>query len=304
MITVKRSAFYMLMGILLFSCDYESEGYNNKDHKLLFPNDGETLIQGNSYRVLWIDDQSITLRIRLLKSGNIYFKISEQAPNTGEFIWDIPDTLDAGNDYSIKILSNNNDFIYYGSEKSFKILKQSDTASFTDSRDGQVYKIVKLNDRWWMAQNFNYDTTGSYCYSNYYQNCNIYGRLYTLSAAKKSCPSGWHLPTDDEWQTLEAYLGIPLNEINTIGFRGINAGYLLCDEFGVGFNAKYSGYYQISYDRYNYLNYNTYFWTSSSDDTDSKPLVRQLILNKGGVERAKISGSSFAFSVRYIKDKE
>ena len=292
------------MCTLLFSCDYESESENNKEHKLLFPNDGETLIQGNIYPVKWIDDQSKTLRIRLLKSGNIHIKISEQVPNKGEFIWTIPDTLEVDNDYSIKILSNDNDFIYYESEKSFKILKQSDTSSFTDSRDGQVYKIIKLNDRWWMAQNFNYETTGSYCYSDKNLNCNIYGRLYTLSSAKNSYPPGWHLPTDDEWQTLEAYLGIPLHEINTIGFRGINAGYLLSDEVGVGFNAKYSGYYHIRYNRYYYLNYNTYFWTSSSDDSDLKPLVRQLILNKGGVERAKLSGSSFAFSVRYIKDKE
>jgi len=292
------------MCTLLFSCDYESESENNKEHKLLFPNDGETLIQGNIYPVKWIDDQSKTLRIRLLKSGNIHIKISEQVPNKGEFIWTIPDTLEVDNDYSIKILSNDNDFIYYESEKSFKILKQSDTSSFTDSRDGQVYKTVKLGDRWWMAQNFNYETTGSWCYLNNDQNCNLYGRLYTLSAAKISCPPGWHLPTDDEWQTLEAYLGIPLHEINTIGFRGINAGYLLSDEVGVGFNAKYSGYYHIRYNWYYYLSYITYFWTSSSDDTDSKPLVRQLISNNGGIERAKLSGSSYAISVRYIKDKE
>src|SRR4030042_2121977 len=297
MIPAKRFACYILMCTLLFSCDYESESENNKEHKLLFPNDGETLIQGNIYPVKWIDDQSTTLRIRLLKSGNIHIKISEQVPNKGEFIWTIPDTLEVDNDYSIKILSNDNDCIYYESEKSFKILKQSDTSSFTDSRDGQVYKIIKLNDRWWMAQNFNYETTGSYCYSDKNLNCNIYGRLYTLSSAKNSYPPGWHLPTDDEWQTLEAYLGIPLKEINTTGLRGINAGDLLTSEEGVGFNAKYSGYINTRHYQSYSLNNIAYFWTSSFESNDQQYWIRQLVSHSGGIERTKLTVSYYALSV-------
>ena len=48
----------------------------------------------------------------------------------------------------------------------------------------------------------NYETTNSYCYDNDPANCTKYGRLYTWSAAKVACPTGWHLPTKAEFKTL------------------------------------------------------------------------------------------------------
>jgi uncharacterized protein (TIGR02145 family) len=298
---------YLLLIVTAFlgmvSCDYENPAGDHANHYLLFPNNGETLVRGKTYRIAWTDDLSISMRIRLLKSNKIHLKISENAPNTGEFVWTIPDTLEGGLEYSVRVLSNDDDFTYYESEKSFRILKESDTASFADPRDGQVYRTVRLSGRWWMAQNFNYDTLGSYCYGSDYKNCETYGRLYTITTAKNASPPGWHLPTDDEWRTLEAYLGIPNKEINTIGFRGVNAGYLLRKEEGVGFNAKYSGYaYSRYYLRYYSISQSAYFWTSSNDPGDSKYWIRQLTSTSGGIERSKISAASYAFSVRYIQD--
>jgi len=100
--------------------------------------------------------------------------------------------------------------------------------TFTDSRDGNTYKTVTLNGQTWMAENLKYlprisePSVGSRTTSQYYvydyngtniseakstDNYNTYGVIYNWPAAMNSCPSGWHLPNDDEWQELVDYLG-------------------------------------------------------------------------------------------------
>ena len=85
---------------------------------------------------------------------------------------------------------------------------------FTDDRDKQRYAYVVIEVRagsfmpgyirqqTWMAENLNYNSEGSKCYGNLNSNCENYGRLYNWQTAKTACPSGWHLPTIDEWKTM------------------------------------------------------------------------------------------------------
>ena len=77
-----------------------------------------------------------------------------------------------------------------------------------DAKTEQLYKMVTIApegtnySETWMAENLNYETANSWCYGDKEENCAKYGRLYTWAAAMEACPTGWHLPSQDEWKEL------------------------------------------------------------------------------------------------------
>jgi uncharacterized protein (TIGR02145 family) len=108
-----------------------------------------------------------------------------------------------------------------------KSLSKNDTGTFKDARDGKEYKSVKIGTQTWMSGNLAFKTTdGCLLYDNKESNGTTLGYLYTWESAQKACPSGWHLPSDDEWLVLTSFLGDKELAIskskNIAGYSGYN----------------------------------------------------------------------------------
>jgi len=110
---------------------------------------------------------------------------------------------------------------------SFSAFSQQDTGSFTDSRDGKVYKTVKIGTQVWMAENLAYKPNeGRYIWdqrdSGYVAK---YGYLYEHNTALKIVPSGWHLPSNKEWKTLYDFLGGHSKKVRAALMAGGTSGF-------------------------------------------------------------------------------
>ena len=122
--------------------------------------------------------------------------------------------------------------------------------TFTDTRDGKTYKYIQIGSQKWMAENLNYDTTGSSCYDKDASNCAKYGRLYTWEVAQEACPTGWHLPSDAEFETL---LGAVVGDVDRYGFSTLPAGRMVSGSRYDSFdNEGESAYFWSSSGSYNY----------------------------------------------------
>lgn len=124
-----------------------------------------------------------------------------------------PDSVGVWHFYDPRGTHDNPDFAY---------------GSMTDPRDGIVYKTTTIGGQVWMAENLNYfDIEGApssikndWCYWDKPENCESAGRLYSWKVAKRVCPEGWRLPTNEDWTALLTAVGA--DTLNPIAWSGAN----------------------------------------------------------------------------------
>jgi uncharacterized protein (TIGR02145 family) len=172
--------------------------------------------------------------------------------------------------------------------------------SMKDPRDNQVYKTVKIDGQWWMAENLNFDAgDGSWCYDNKTDACDYFGRLYTWETAKNACPSGWHLPTDKEWKDLEKALGMSGSDLDQMGWREFQKN-LLYGDAKTGLMIVNAGYRPFGDGAFDDGGDDAYFWTSS-EKGQGNAWKRFLDDNRMEIGRG-YDYKGQGFSVRCIKD--
>ena len=172
----------------------------------------------------------------------------------------------------------------------------------SDQRDGKTYKTVKIGSQTWMAENLNYNASDSKCYGNNESNCQKYGRLYDWNTAMKVCPSGWHLPTQVEWELMTAYIGGEKTEgkklkatSNWNDYQGKSGNGT--DEFGFSALPGGGGYSNGSFTSAGYYGY----WWSASEGNSNGAYIRYMNYSYESAIWYNIN-KSYSFSVRCVQD--
>ncbi len=184
--------------------------------------------------------------------------------------------------------------------------------SFTDSRDSRIYKSVRIGSQTWMAENLNYNATGSRCYGDNsggdsQNRCGTYGRLYNWETAMAGsgssdavpsgirgvCPYGWHLPSDAEWTILTDYVGGSSLKSAIGWYSGGNG----TDDYG--FSALPGGYGN-SGGNFGSVG-NDGRWWSATEDNSYDAWYRYMYNDESGVYRYN-HYKSYLFSVRCLYD--
>ena len=193
-------------------------------------------------------------------------------------------------------------------KKTAKKAAAPEKGTFTDERDGHVYKIVKMGDQVWMAENLDFgELTESkqlkkgqkWHLWGQAEGDEIFGGLYTWDVAKASCPAGWHLPSRDEVNALKDYVlahGVKENGIKkalraTTGWGFDREG---TDKFG--FCAFLAG----SRNDLGYENMDTYWWLDEQFCCWGDGLVIFDFDDLDDEERKSVK--VYGYSVRCVKD--
>jgi uncharacterized protein (TIGR02145 family) len=235
--------------------------------------------------------------------------------------------------YARSYAKNSNGVVVYGNEVSFTTsaslpgVRCPGTPTVTDI-DGNIYNTFQIGSQCWTQSNLKVSkyrngdniptglsnsawqntTSGAYAiYNNDPVNDSLFGKLYNHYAVTDSrglCPTGWHVPSDAEWTTLENYFG-PIVAGGALkstatqptpgGWNSPNTGATNSS----GFTALPGGLRDVNGDFYGRNGYG--YWWSSSVSPWFSAWDRALFFNAGGIGRGNFD-RTWGFSVRCLKN--
>jgi len=205
--------------------------------------------------------------------------------------------------------------------------------------DNNNYTTVKIGNQWWMAENLKVtkyrngmpipevtdsadwvnQSTGAWCrYENGTGQVIPEGLLYnymTITNPNILAPEGWHIPTDEEWKTLEKELGMTQQQANGLSWRGntegdkmkstganewnVIDGNLPDNESGFSALAESCRLFNSEWGAPG-LRYTGFWWTASPYGTEES-WYRHLDYKNTNVFRSH-TNNHYGFSIRCVKD--
>jgi uncharacterized protein (TIGR02145 family) len=166
----------------------------------------------------------------------------------------------------------------------------------TVSYSGKTYNTVEIGDQCWFKENLNIGTltaatgylTGTpdiqgsscnnvkkYCWLNDESYCNIRGGLYQWDqamcgshtpGAQGICPLGWHVSTDDDWKTMEIFLGMTQAQTDSFHSRGTQGQQLSSHVYEGNNSSGFSALLTGLYEQYDGCSYSS-IWLNGSEST-------------------------------------
>ncbi len=318
----------IMVSLIFYSCSKDSTGPSNRKPEkptVSSPKDGATWGATNidlSWNCYDQDGDPLTFDVYFGTLSNLTLANPGQSSytyNTG--------TLNYGTHYWKIVAYDDHDNSTTGDIWHFTTISGV-TSTVTDI-DGNVYQTIQIGDQEWMMENLkvthysngdpipevtsnstwcglNY---GAYCnYDNELVNVATYGRLYNWFAVDDSrgiSPEGWHVPTDDEWQTLVDYLGGSsvaggkMKETGTIHWNSPNHG--ATNESC--FTALPGGFRNFDFGDFFHMGSRAFFWSSSDYNSNRawRAWIRSLYYAYSGVS-SSVYIMIYGFSVRCVKD--
>jgi uncharacterized protein (TIGR02145 family) len=272
----------------------------------------------------------------------IYSSIVTNGTATNTYMCTLPD-LTSNSLYYVRSFATNSLGTAYGNEISFTTLSTGGTPTVTDI-EGNIYRTITIGSQTWMLENLrtkkyrNGDiilSTSSnisaelnakyqWIHHSNIDSIQSYGRLYTWNTITDNrgvCPTGFHIPSNGEFNALDDYL-----TINDYGYEGsgndiakaisVNSGWLASYYPGTpgndqtsnnitGFSVLPAGDisvqdYGLSYDGWKQQ---ACFWTCTpaGDQLNVRALMKRIYFERSVIETSDYP-KIWGFSVRCIKD--
>jgi len=241
--------------------------------------------------------------------------------DTGKYLGQITN-LQPSKQYYFKAYATNSKGEALGEEVDFT------TPATVNDFENHVYNTVKIGNQLWMAENLrstNYNngdpiaTTNpsslnissenspqyQWSYSGEDANSSVYGKLYTyytVTDARKVCPTGWHIPSDAEWTTLVTTLGgyqVAGSRLKEYGNSHWLSPYNTDATNESCFTALPGGYRDFT--GAFYLLQNDAYWWSATESEASKSWGRTIYTSGSSVVRQGVN-KNWGLSVRCVQD--